>query len=163
MARRIPIPERYAAAHQATDVVSRTLRVPPWQNFMPVPDKAALFTESFATVAAMSQGVQRIKVRKPGNANSVDPALLCEMQAPSEELDFRERKPDLFDNGVGKNYNGYRIAFVGGEGFCRIEDDGSESAAQPGEIARFKEDLARAAESDSKLRDYIDAAGLMSA
>ena len=127
---------------------------------MAPPDRESLFAESLATIAALSRGVQRIRMKKPGNTNAVDPARLCLVLSPPESLDFHERKPDLFENGVGKSYEGHRIAFVEGEGFCRMENDGSERPAAPCEIFRFKADLADAARSDECLRRYIGRAGV---
>jgi hypothetical protein len=138
-----------------TDVVSRSVRIGRWENFLPAPDRATQSAQDLATVAALSRDVVRFRVKKPGNTNHVDPARLCQMLSPKEDLGFHDRLPDRFENGIGKNYEGYRIAFVEGEGFYRIENDGRESAASPIEAFNFRADLAVAAQSDENIRKYI--------
>jgi hypothetical protein len=149
-----------AALNPAADVLSRTVSIRPWSRYQAEPDAQDTHANSLAIVLAMSQDVQRIRVRNPGDINRVDPEWACRMAEPEEELDFHDAAPDRFENGVGKSYDGYRIAFVEGEGYVRFENDGSERPADPAEIFMFRNDITKAAKSDDGIRTYAEDKGI---
>jgi hypothetical protein len=149
-----------AALKPAADVLSRSVSIRPWSRYQAEPDAQDTHANSLAIVLAMSQDVQRVRVRNPGDINRVDPGWACRMSEPGEDLDFHEAPPDRFGNGIGKNYEGYRIAFVEGEGYMRFENDGGERPADPAEIFMFRNDVSKAAESDAAIRDYARQKGI---
>ena len=134
----------------------------PWQRFLIPPEQAALLAAvTLVSVgAACNPDVQRIRVRKPGNIDRVDPARACRMLEPEEDLGFRPCAPDVFEGGIGKNYGGFRLAFVEGEGFLRIENNGSETPAKPDEVAWFVRDLSNAATDDAGIKAQLFSLGL---
>jgi hypothetical protein len=149
-----PQPLRQEIQPLTDRAVSRFVQIPPWQNFVVLADLDTQFARDFRELAAKSREVVRYKVRKPGNDNNVDPGRLCEILSPKEDFNFQDRMPDRFGSGIGKNYDGYRIAFVEDEGFYRIENDGKEIPATPTEVFRFRADLSEAAKTDDEIRKY---------
>jgi hypothetical protein len=140
-----------------TDVVSRHLTFRPWAVYKPEPQERVEPEHSFLTILRASEGVMRIKVKKPGDFNRVSGFDVH----VDEKLDYHDSKPDLFEGGIGKSYNGFRIAYVEEEGFIRIENDGFEHMAIQFEISMFKQDLADAARSDENIRSYIASKGII--
>jgi len=149
------------APEHTTDVLSRRISINPWTAYKPAPEVAPAREDCRVTILRFSPDVLRFRVKKPGNTNQVDPARICEMLGPHENLDFRDSPPDRFDSGVGKSYDGYRIAFIEDEGYVRFNNDGSEGAAGPADVRRFIGDIARAARTDEGIRRYAAEKGIL--
>lgn len=144
----------------ATDVASTTIKVVPWMAH--AEPKASFSGETETTLSEGLRHVvgpkRRMRYRKPGDIHRTGP---CDMQAfVDEHLDYRESPCERFVNGVGKSYDGYRLAHTEDDGFVRIENDGSESVPDESDIARFRKDLAKAALADERIAGYITEKGI---
>ena|SRR5271157_2436068 len=69
---------------------------------------------------------------------------------------YHDAMPDMHENGIGKDYPGYRMFYTARTGAIDyINKEYSERPALPSEANRFKRDLASAAETDASIAAYI--------
>jgi hypothetical protein len=155
-----PLQRQLTTSHEfTTDVASRVVRIGPWETYKPEPEpgRVSPYVSSMLTVASISPCRERTRLKKPGNLHRV-----CSFEEKfDEKLDYHDSPPDLFDNGVGKSYEGFRIAYIEKTGYVRIENDGTENIASPSEIYKFKRDLVEAARVDEKIRSYASEKGII--
>lgn len=153
--------QRQLAASPAftTDVASRVVRIGPWETYKPEPAGPAAYENSMITIARITPRRERIRMKNPGDLSRV-----CRFDDECrfvENFDYHDSQPDLFGNGIGKDYEGYRIAYIEGTGYVRTENDRSENIATPKEIYRFKKDLVEAARVDERVRQYVSDKGII--